>query len=113
MDMPSDIRALPGRRSISAADVERELNPAAEQLVELAFRDVADDLDIMGYTVEQVPERHHRRLVLLRAQWRRCLGATFDPALALADEYKRLLDELDVYLQFQPAPVKPRRGKAH
>lgn len=110
MDSTSNIRALPGWR-ITASDIERELNPTGEQLVEIAMRDVGDDLDLMGYAVDQVPERHYRRLVLLRAQWRRCMGGAIGPAMALADDYSRLLDDLDLYMATLPV-AKPRRRKA-
>lgn len=111
METRSNLHVLPAKRDITVAEIDAGLEPVEEQLVELAARDVADDLDLMGYSSEQVPERHHRRLILTRAQWRRSLTRFVGGAMALADEYRRLLEEIDIYLELH-GPAK-RRGRKH
>lgn len=111
----SNLRALPtppANALITADDLRAQLDRDHEAIIRAATEDVEADLALLlDMTLEALPRKLGARLVKMRALQRVLMLDGHSGAAAASDDYRNLLNELELNIEHVMPPKRGRKPR--
>ncbi len=98
---------------VTPADLRAQFDRDEAAIIRAAEEDVIADLGAMDVTLDRLPRDMQRRLLRARAMWRGMVLDGSPGAMAVGEDYRQILDGVDLYLAFdhQPEPQPAPRAR--